>query len=185
MPAGDGQAAKGGLYGVMAAFASPEDLEHAARRARDAGYLDLDAFTPFPVEGVKEALGFRDRKVQATMLVAGIAGALLAFAMETSATVYQYPHNIGGRPDFSWPAYIIIIFELTVLCSGISGLVAVLFFNGLPRPHHPVFAVPGFERATRDRFFLLIGAADPRFRPDSARAFLAGLRPLEVIDVAA
>jgi hypothetical protein len=136
------------------------------------------------VAELKEALGHRDRKVQGTMLIGGIVGALIGLGLQTYATVFHYPLNIGGRPDFSWPAYIIIIFELTVLTSGLSGLVAILAFNGLPRPHHPLFAVPGFERATRDRFFLLIEARDPRFRAGTARDFLRGLGPEEVIDVA-
>lgn len=174
-----------GLYGVLAAFDSPEAIAAAARRARAEGYSSLDAFTPFPVAELKEALGHRDRKVQGTMLIGGIAGALIGLALQAYATVFHYPLNVGGRPDFSWPAYIIIIFELTVLTSGLSGLVAILAFNGLPRPHHPLFAVPGFERATRDRFFLLIEARDPRFGAGAVRAFLRGLSPAEVIDVAA
>lgn len=180
---GTGSDRDAGLYGVLAEFASPEALAGAARRARAEGYSILEAFSPFPVPAVKEALGHRDRKVQATMLIGGIAGALAGLLLETYATVWHYPLNIGGRPDFSWPAYIIIVFELTVLVSGISGLVAILAFNGLPRPHHPLFAVPAFERASRDGFFLLIEARDPRFA--EARPFLARLGPLEVIDVAA
>ena len=180
---GAGPERDAGMYGVLAEFATPEALAEAARRARAEGYSLLEAFSPFPVPGVKEALGHRDRKVQATMLIGGIAGALGGLLLETYATVWHYPLNIGGRPDFSWPAYVIIIFELTVLVSGISGLIAILAFNGLPRPHHPLFAVPAFERASRDGFFLLIEAGDPRFA--EARPFLARLGPLEVIDVAA
>jgi hypothetical protein len=174
-----------GLYGILAEFPSAEALASAARRARSEGYSALDAFTPFPVPALKAILGHHDRKVQGTMLIGGISGALIGLLLQTYATVWHYPLNIGGRPDFSWPAYIIIIFELAVLTSGLSGLAAILAFNGLPRPHHPVFAAPGFERATRDRFFLLIEARDPRFAAGSARAFLSALGPSEVIDVAA
>jgi hypothetical protein len=169
----------------LAEFPSADALAAAVRRARAEGYSALDAFTPFPVPAIKEILGFRDRKVQGTMLIGGLSGALIGLLLQTYATVWHYPLNIGGRPNFSWPAYIIIIFELTVLTSGLCGLAAILAFNGLPKPHHPLFAVPGFERATRDRFFLLIEARDPRFGAGSARAFLAALGPAEVIDVAA
>jgi hypothetical protein len=175
----------GPLYGILAEFDSPAALAAAARSARAEGYAALDAFSPFPVAALKDVLGHRDRKVQGTMLIGAICGALAGLALQTYATVLHYPLNIGGRPDFSWPAYVIIVFELAVLCSGLSGLIAILAFNGLPRPHHPLFAVPGFERATRDRFFLLIEARDPRFSARSARAFLAGQAALEVVDVAA
>ena len=184
VPGPDNRAREPDLYGVMAVFESPEAIASAARRARADGYSRLDAFTPFPVAELKEALGHRDRKVQGTMLLGGICGALVGLALQAYASVFHYPLNIGGRPDFSWPAYIIIIFELAVLTSGISGLIAILAFNGLPQPHHPLFAVPGFERATRDRFFLLIESRDPRFGAGTARAFLWELQPAEVIDVA-
>jgi hypothetical protein len=178
-----GEMADSPLHGILAEFASPEALTAAARNARAEGYAALDAFTPFPVSALKEVLGHHDRRVQGTMLIGAIAGAMLGLGLQTYATVLHYPLNIGGRPDFSWPAYVIIIFELAVLCSGLSGLAAILAFNGLPKPHHPVFAVPGFERATRDRFFLLIEARDARFVPQSARAFLCRQGALEVIDV--
>jgi hypothetical protein len=174
-----------GLHGILAEFASPEALVTAVRRARAEGYTALEAYTPFLVPDLKEVLGYRDRKVQGTMLWGGIGGALTGLLLETYATVWHYPLNVGGRPDFSWPAYVIIIFELTVLCSGISGLIAILAFNGLPKPHHPLFAVDGFERATRDRFFLLIESGDPRFGAGTVRGFLNQLSPLEVIDVPA
>jgi hypothetical protein len=175
----------GPLHGILAEFPTPEDLTAAARSARARGYAALDAFTPFPVAELKAVLGHRDRKVQGTMLGGAIGGALAGLGLQTYATVLHYPLNIGGRPDFSWPAYIIIIFELAVLCSGLSGLIAILAWNGLPEPHHPLFAVPGFERATRDRFFLLIEAKDPRFSAREARIFLSGQGALEVSDVAA
>lgn len=171
------------LYGVMAEFDAPERLLEAARKTRDAGYRSLDAYSPFPVHGLKEILGFKDRKIQATMLAGGLTGALAGFGMQTYATVFHYPLNIGGRPYFSWPAYIIVTFELTVLFAGLSGLLGLLIYNRLPRLHHPVFNVPAFERASRDRYFLLIKASDPRFRRDEARGFLSGLGPMEVSDV--
>jgi len=181
--ASNGNQPGGRLYGVMAEFATAEDLLAAARKSREAGWTSLDAFSPYPVRGLKDALGFRDRKIQATVLAGGIAGALIGFGMQTYATVFHYPLNIGGRPFFSWPAYIIITFELTVLLAGLSGLVGLLVFNRLPALHHPVFNVPGFERATRDRFFLLVKASDPRFEPAGVRRFLAGTQSLEVTDV--
>ena len=171
------------LHGILAEFEGPEALLAAVRRARAEGFAAVDALTPFPVKGLGEALGHRDRKVQGTMLIAGLAGAALGFGMQTWATVFQNRFDIGGRPYFSWPAYIIITFEIAVLCSGVAGLIAILACNGLPRPHHPLFAVPGFERATRDRFFLLIAATDPRFA--AARDFLRALGPVEVVDVPA
>lgn len=174
---------EGSLFGIMAEFKEPHELLAAAKKAREEGFTVLEAYSPFPVHGLKEALGYHDRRVQATMLIGGIIGALTGFGMETYATTWHYPLNIGGRPYFSWPAYIVITFELMVLFSGISGLLAIIVFNGLPRPHHPVFGVDGFERATRDRFFLFIGASDPRFTPEGTRGFLRGLDSLEVVDV--
>jgi hypothetical protein len=173
----------GGLHGIMAEFEAPERLLEAARKTRDAGYRSLDAFTPYPVHGLKEILGFKDRLIQGTMLAGGILGAVAGFGMQTWATVFHYPHNIGGRPYFSWPAYIIITFEITVLFAGLSGLLGLLIHNRLPALHHPVFNVPAFARATRDRFFLIIHASDPAFRPEKVRDFLGTLRPVGVSDV--
>ena len=183
------------LYGLMAEFKDAPQLLDAARRAYAGGYRRLDAFTPFPVHGLAEAIGKTDRKVQFTVLCAGICGLLFGFGLayytstvETGAVPAMFSGfalNIGGRPLNSWPAFIVITFETTVLFSGITALVCMLLYNGLPMPYHPVFNVQRFrEHASIDSFFLCIEAADPRFETHGTRHFLQEIGAIEVNDVA-
>jgi len=181
------------IYGVMAEFKSAGALLHAAERAYRDGFRRLDAFTPFPVHGLAEAIGHHDKHVQKAVLGGGVAGAIGGFSLcyWTNATeglggiMSGYALNIGGRPLNSWPAFIIPTFETTILLAAITAVVSMLAFNGLPLPYHPVFNVARFrEHASQDGFFLCIEAADARFHPDDTRRYLAGLGAIEVNDVA-
>ena len=174
------------LYGVLAGFDDPGRLREAIQGARRAGFTHLDAFTPVPVDGLAEALGKRKTRMPLVFLLGGLAGGLAGYAMQWFSAVVDYPFNIGGRPFHSWPMFIPITFELTVLCAALGGVFAMLARNGLPRFYHPLFNAPGFERATSDRFFLCIEATDPRWRGDRETArFLGTLRPLDIIEVEA
>jgi hypothetical protein len=172
-----------GLYGLMAEFDQPEPLIEAAVRAREAGYRHMDAYSPMPVEGLAEAIGFRSRAVQRIVLIAGIVGASGGFGLCWWMTVIAYPHIVAGRPLNSWPAYVAITFELMVLVACLTAVIGMLALNGLPQPYHPVFNVKQFERASRDRFFLCIESADPQFDAEATRVFLHSLNPREVTDV--
>jgi hypothetical protein len=174
----------GNLYGLMAEFEHPEALLDAARRAHSAGYRDMDAYAPMPVEGLAEAIGHRSNWVQRLVLTAGILGASGGFGLCWWMTVIAYPHNVAGRPLNSWPSYVAITFECMVLLACITAVVGMLVLNGLPQPYHPVFNVERFARASRDRFFLCIEASDPKFDPDTTRRFLEEMDALEVMDVA-
>ena len=180
-------------YGLMAEFPSAASLLGAAERTYAEGYRRIDAFSPFPVHGLAEAMGHRDKAVQRTVLIGGIAGALagLTLCFWTNATegiggiLSGYAYNVGGRPLNSWPAFIVPTFETTILFSAITAVVSMLAFNGLPLPYHPVFNVPRFrEHASQDGFFLCIEAEDDRFDAVRTREFLAGLGATEVNDVA-
>lgn len=171
------------VYGLLAEFEHPEELLVAAREARQAGYQRLDAFTPFPVEELAEELGSGRDWLPWIVLAGGVLGAALAYGMQYYSSVIGYPMNVGGRPLNSWPVFIVIVFELTVLFAALSAVLGMLALNGLPQPYHPVFNVPRFQLATRDRFFLLIEAADPRFDHRRTRRFLEGLGAREVSDV--
>lgn len=171
------------IYGLMAEFEGPDALLGAARKARDAGYTKLDAFTPMPVEGLSEAVGFPRTWLPLIVLIAGIAGGMVGFGFQYWVHVIALPLNIGGRPLNSWPSFIPATFELTVLFAAISAVLGMILLNGLPRPHHPVFNVPGFERASVDRFFLCIEAQDPRFNLDKTKQFLVGLHAREVSEI--
>jgi hypothetical protein len=173
------------FYGLMAEFDRPEPLLKAARQARAAGYRHMDAYAPMPVEGLADAIGFRSNAVPVIVLCFGIAGAIGAFTLCWWMTVIAYPHIVAGRPLNSWPAYVPITFEGMVLIAALSAVIGMLALNGLPQPYHPVFNVPEFERASRDKFFLCIEAADPKFDADATRQFLEELNPEEVMEVAA
>ncbi|MCA1816429.1 MAG: DUF3341 domain-containing protein [Acidobacteria bacterium] len=171
------------LYGLLAEFDGPQGLLDAARAAREAGYRCMEAYTPFPVEEISEVIGARRLWIPLIVLVGGVCGGLGGFFMEYYASALHYPLNIGGRPLWSWPAWIPITFELTVLVAALSGALGMLAINGLPQPYHPVFNVERFKLATQNRFFLCIEAADPKFDRDVTRDFLTGLQPREVFDV--
>jgi ActD protein len=169
-------------YGLLAEFSTHEELLHAAEKAYEQGFRKMDGYAPFPVEGLAEALGKKTR-LPLLVLIGGIIGGLSAYFMEWDANVISYPINIGGRPLNSWPAFIPITFELTVLGAALTAFFFSLGLNGLPRPHHPVFNVPEFERASQDRFFLCIEATDRIFDSDRTRKFLQSLHPLTIAEV--
>ena len=171
------------IYGLMAEFDTPEAVLHATRRARQDGYTHMDAYTPYPVEGVAEELGLRRTRVPFVVLMAGLVGMTAGFFMQYQSMVHDYPYNAGGRPYNSWPAFIPITFEMMVLVAALAALLGMLLLNGLPRPHHPVFNVARFDRASQDRFFLCIEATDPKFDRQATRDFLAGLAPRDVMEV--
>ncbi|HSN20078.1 MAG TPA: DUF3341 domain-containing protein [Usitatibacter sp.] len=171
------------LYGIMAEFASADALLAAARRAREAGYRRLEAYSPFPVEGLAEAVGFGGTRVPLATLVGGIAGGVGGFFLQWYSAVVSYPENIGGRPPDSWPEFIPVTFETTVLFAAVAAVVAMLAGNRLPRLRHPVFGARDFDLATRNRFFLCLGADDPRFETGTARRFLEGLAPMKIVEV--
>ncbi|HSB68500.1 MAG TPA: DUF3341 domain-containing protein [Candidatus Methylomirabilis sp.] len=172
------------LYGLLAEFDTPQELLAAARRVHADGYRRMDAYTPFPVEGLAEAIGFHHTRLPLLVLLAGLFGAFVGFASQYWVTVIDYPLNIGGRPLNSWPAYIPITFEVTILFAALAAVVGMIAMNGLPMPYHPVFNVPAFAAASRDRFFLCIEARDPMFDLQRTRQFLQGLGSQGVYDVA-
>ncbi len=174
------------LFGLMAEFTSPEGILRAARQAYQAGYRKMDAYSPFPLEGLDEAIGLhRPSPVAYIIFLGGLFGGIAGFFMQYFATVIDYPLNIGGRPLNSWPAYIPITFELTVLSAAFAALIGMMIMNRLPEPYHPVFNVPGFDRATRDRFFLSIEKRDPQFNLEQTRRFLQGLGAERVEEIKA
>lgn len=170
-------------YGIMAEFPSADALLAAARRARSAGYARVEAYSPFPVEGLAEALGFTHSRVPLAVLLGGIFGGLGGYFLQWYSAVIHYPENIGGRPLDSWPEFIPGTFELTVLGAALAAFIAMLVANGLPRLRHPVFGAPHFDLATRNRFFLCVLASDPRYDAKGARRFLEALEPLRVAEV--
>jgi hypothetical protein len=167
----------------MAEFDSVESLVRATEQAYAHGYRAMDAYSPFPVEELSEALGFRTRAVPLIALAGGLTGVVAGFGMQAGVHAILLPINVGGRPLVSWPAFIPVTFEMGVLFAALFTLVGLLALNRLPEPYHPVFNVPGFARATRDRFFLCIEARDARFHPETTRRFLQGLGAREVSDV--
>jgi Protein of unknown function (DUF3341) len=172
------------VYGLMAEFDNPEALLAAAQRAYDEGYRHLDAYSPFPVEGLAEAIGFHRSGLPLVVLIGGLLGGLGGYLMQYYMMVIDYPLNVGGRPLHSVPAFIPVTFELTILAAALAAVLGLLALNGLPMPYHPVFNVPRFALASRDLFFLCIEATDPRFDRQNTRRFLKSLTSLEVSEVA-
>ena len=168
----------------MAEFDSPEGLLAAAQRAHDEGYRRMDAYSPFPVEGLSEAIGFHRSGLPLVVLIGGILGGLGGYLMQYYMMVIDYPLNVGGRPLHSAPAFVPVTFELTILVAALAAVLGLLALNGLPMPYHPVFNVPHFEMASRNLFFLCIEAADPQFDHQNTRRFLESLQPLGVSEVA-
>jgi hypothetical protein len=171
------------VYGVLAEFDNRYDLLEAAKGAYAAGYREMDAYTPFPVHGLADAIGKADTIVQKMVLCAGLTGMVGGFALMYWITVIVYPFNVGGKPNFSWPVYVPITFECTVLLAALTAAFGMLAINGLPKPHHPLFSVPAFDRASQDRFFLCLESADPKFDSATARDFLLKYQPMGVTEV--
>src|SRR5262245_34030758 len=171
------------LYGVMAQFDSPSQLVAAARETYGAGYRQINGYSPFPIEELTEAIGFRHTALPVIVLIGGIVGGLGGFFMQYWMEVIDYPLNVGGKPFNSWPAFIPITFECTVLVAAFSAVLGMLFLNKLPQPYHPVFNAPNFALATRDRFFLVVEANDPKYNHDSVVHLLQCLNAMDVIDV--
>lgn len=170
------------IFGLAAEFETHEELVRAAEKAYERGFRKMDAYAPFPVEGLAEALGKKNH-IPLLVLLGGILGGCSGYYMEWFANVVSYPINIGGRPLHSWPAFIPITFELTVLGASLTGFFGSLVLNRLPRPYHPMFNLPEFERASQDRFFICIEAGDPRFDREETRKFLAELMPITIAEV--
>ena len=171
------------LYGIMAEFATATDLIAAAEKSRSAGYRRMDAYTPYPIEQVWEAIGHHKSRVPLLVLIGGLIGCAGGYALQYWVSAVEYPLDIGGRPYNSWPAFIPVTFECTILVAGLFAVIGMLALNGLPTPHHPVFNVPRFALASRDRYFLCIERRDRKFDRAGVRAFLEGLGPTEVWDV--
>jgi ActD protein len=171
------------IYGMMAEFDSATDLVAAAHRTHEAGYERIDAYSPFPVEGLAEAIGFHRNAVPLVVLIGGLIGGLSGYAMQYWISTISYPINVGGKPYHSWPAFIVVTFEMTILFAGISAVLGMLALNGLPMPYHPVFNVPRFAFATKDRFFLIVFSADPKYEPTETRRLLESLGPKSIVEV--
>ena len=173
------------LYGIAAQFTSEEDLTQAARRLVGEGFREIDAFSPYPIEGLAGIIKREKSKAPLWMLIGGIVGCTAGYGMELYAMGYFYPLNIGGRPLNSWPLFIPITFELTDLFSAFAGVLALLFLNRLPTVYHPLFSVPGFDRTSSDRFVLCIEASDPKFDLARIRELLESRHSIEVTEVRA
>jgi hypothetical protein len=168
----------------MAEFDNPTALVNAARAAREKGYRKLDAYSPFPIEELSDALDLHKNRLPLIVLAGGIVGGMVGYLMQYYVTVWDFPINIGGRPLHSWPSYIVITFELTILLAAISAVMGLLALCGLPTLYHPTFNVPRFALASRNRFFLCIEAKDPLFDTRATSEFLETLQPKEVSEVA-
>jgi hypothetical protein len=171
------------IYGVMGEFSTPEELIHAVEKVREAGYRRVNAYSPFPVEGLSEALGLKRNMVPLICLIGGLTGGLGGFFFQYWVAVIAYPLNIAGRPLNSWPAFIPVTFELTILGAALSAVLGMLALNKLPQPHHPVFNVPRFTHASSDRFFVCIEAKDPKFHIAESARLLQELHAHHIIEV--
>ena len=171
------------VYGLMAEFDDPNALVDAAKRTYEAGYRRIDAFSPYPIEAAWEAIGQHDRRLSFIVLAGGVTGLLAGFGLQEWVHQLAYPINIAGKPLNSWPQFVPVMFELTILFAALSAVIGMIVLNGLPQPYHPVFNVPRFEHATRDKFFLLVESTDPKFDRAKTLDFLNGLNPSEVNEV--
>lgn len=172
-------------YGLLAEFESPTALVKAAEQTHHAGYVKIDAYSPFPVEGLAEAIGFGHKQdfVPLVCLIGAILGGLGGYFLQYWINVINYPLNIGGKPFHSWPAFIIVTFEMTILFGGLSAVLGMLALNGLPMPYHPVFNVERFAMASKDRFFLIVFASDKKYDDVKTREFLEKLGPKTLTEV--
>jgi ActD protein len=170
-------------YGLLAEFDTPAALVAAAKRAHAEGYRKLDTFSPFPIEEAWEAIGHHDRRLSFIVLMGGIIGGLTGYGLEYWVHAMAYPINIGGKPLNSWPQFIPVTFEMTILFASLSAVIGMIVLNGLPMPYHPVFNVPRFDHASRDKFFLLVESNDPKFDRQRTLEFLKGLDASEINEV--
>jgi hypothetical protein len=168
------------IFGLLAEFSDPQELVHNTEKAWAAGYRRMDAYTPFPVHGLADALGLQRNWIPYIVLLGAIAGGVGGYFLQYYTSVIDYPIIIGGRPFHTWPAFMVITFETAVLGAAGLGLLGMLALNGLPMPYHPVFNAPRFELATGDRFFLCIMGTDPKFDREETRRFLEGLKPRSI-----
>jgi hypothetical protein len=170
-------------YGLMAEFDSAQDLVAAAHKTHAAGYHKIDAYSPFPIEGLADSIGFHKNRVPLVVLIGGLIGGLSGYALQYWVATITYPTNIGGRPYHSWPSFIIVTFELTILFAGLSAVFGMLALNGLPMPYHPVFNVAEFRKASENKFFLVVFSSDPNYDAAHTRSFLQGLAPRMIAEV--
>jgi hypothetical protein len=170
-------------YGLMAEFDSAQDLVAAAQKTHAAGYQKVDAYSPFPIEGLAEAIGFHKNRVPLVVLIGGLIGGLSGYALQYWVATITYPTNVGGRPYHSWPSFIIVTFEMTILFAGLSAVFGMLALNGLPMPYHPVFNVEEFRKASENKFFLVVFSSDPNYDAARTRRFLQGLAPRMIAEV--
>ena len=170
-------------YGLLAEFSEPEDVVAAARAVHQEGYVRVEAYAPYPVEGLSESLGFERSRIPMLVLCGAILGGIGGYYLQYWVSALEYPLNIGGRPLNSWPAFIPITFECTILVAALFAVLGMLALNGLPQPHHPLFNVPEFAYASTDRFFLAIQSDDPQFHETRTRDLLAGLQPMAIYEV--
>jgi hypothetical protein len=185
MSHGHGAVDEPGVYAMVAEFEDEHQLLAAADKARLAGYKALDAYAPFPVHGLSEAIGFRDNRVPWFIFCGGMLGGLGGYTLQWYTAVIDYPMNVGGKPLNSLPAFFPVTFESTILCAALTAVFGMLAMNRLPKPYHSIFNTPGFERASQDRFFLEIGSVDAKYDAKSTRAFLEDLNPVNVSEVMA
>ncbi|MGI8495819.1 MAG: DUF3341 domain-containing protein [Pyrinomonadaceae bacterium] len=171
------------IYGLLAEFDTPTQLVDAANKIREAGFTKTDAFSPFPIHEMDKALGVKRTILPFLVLAGGVVGLLSGLGLQYFIHVIDYPIIVGGRPFFSLPSFIPATFELTILCGSLTAVLGMLLLNGLPQPYHPVFNVPRFALATREKFFLLIETKDPKFNYEETKGFIQGLNPQEVFDV--
>jgi hypothetical protein len=170
-------------YGMLAEFRTADELLAAVRAARNAQYRRVEAYTPFPVEGLTEALGDPRDRIPLLTLIGGILGGIGGYFMQWYSATVSYPINVGGRPLHSWPSFIPVTFELTILGATLFAVIGMLLLNGLPRLYHPLFNVPRFEQATRDHFFLCVLSRDPNYDAAALHELLTSLQPLHVTEV--
>jgi len=171
------------LHGTVAEFDTPDGLLRAANAARQAGYKKMDAYSPFPIHGLSEAIGYHHNTVPWLMALGGLTGTVTGLTLEWYTASIDYPLDIGGKPLLSLPMFFVVMFELTILFSAFAGFFGMWILNGLPRLHHPIFSAQNFERATQDRFFLCIEAADPKYEPEAVQSLLKAQEPLNVSEV--
>lgn len=169
-----------GLYAVVGEFENPERLTQAAEEAKLAGYKVMDAYSPFPIHGLSDAIGFRDTKIPWTVIIFGLIGLTCGYSLQFYTSVIDYPMNVGGKPMNSIPAFIPVSYECTILFSALSAAIGMFVYNKLPMPYHPIFNAKNFERASQDRFFLAIEAKDPNFDPEAIEKLMRSNGALEV-----